>query len=193
MNKIFTLTVEAVDAILPQTQCGDCDYAGCKPYAEAIVNDNEAIDKCPPGGVKGLEKLAALTDQTLNDNMILTMSEKQKPRQVAVINEDLCIGCTKCLPACPVDAIVGAHKLMHTVLQAECNGCGLCLPPCPMDCIEIVTVGEGEITPEESEKYRKRYAAHTKRLEQHQRKKREKHLSAKKKSPLDYLNAAKSK
>jgi H+/Na+-translocating ferredoxin:NAD+ oxidoreductase subunit B len=130
--------VDQVDAILPQTQCGQCSYVGCRPYAEAIVAGEADINQCPPGGEDGVIALAALLDREpkpLNpDNGI-----EQAPR-VAFIIESLCIGCTKCIQACPVDAIVGAPKLMHTVVAEECTGCDLCLPPCPVDCIDMVPI-----------------------------------------------------
>lgn len=126
--------VEQVNDILPQTQCGQCGHPGCKPYAEAIVN-GEAINRCPPGGDAGIKKLAALLEV---DVLALDEScgEEDLPR-VALIVEEECIGCTKCIQVCPVDAIVGAPKLMHTVIESECTGCDLCVPVCPVDCIEM--------------------------------------------------------
>jgi H+/Na+-translocating ferredoxin:NAD+ oxidoreductase subunit B len=127
--------VDQVQAILPQTQCGQCGYTGCRPYAEAIVAGEADINQCPPGGDDGVRALADLLDREpkpLNpDNGLETEAT------VAFIVESLCIGCTKCIQACPVDAIVGAPKLMHTVIADECTGCDLCLPPCPVDCIDI--------------------------------------------------------
>ncbi len=129
--------VEQINEILPQTQCGQCGHPGCKPYAEAIV-DGEAINRCPPGGEAGIKALAELLEL---DVIALDEScgEESLPR-VAVIREDECIGCTKCIQACPVDAIVGAAKLMHTVIESECTGCDLCVPPCPVDCIDMPVV-----------------------------------------------------
>jgi electron transport complex protein RnfB len=130
--------VDCIDALLPQTQCTKCGYDGCRPYAEAIAAGQARIDQCPPGGTVGITRLAALLEQP-----ILPLNPKhgvEKPLTVAVIDERLCIGCTLCIQACPVDAIVGAAKLMHTVLAAQCTGCDLCLPPCPMDCIAMVEV-----------------------------------------------------
>ncbi len=126
--------VEAINDILPQTQCGQCGHPGCKPYAEAIA-DGAPINRCPPGGEAGIKALAELLDVEvieLDDDC----GEESLPR-VAYIREDECIGCTKCIQACPVDAIVGAPKLMHTVIADECTGCDLCVPPCPVDCIDM--------------------------------------------------------
>lgn len=186
MKKIIPITVEAVDTLLPQTQCGDCDYDGCKPYAEAIVNHNERINKCPPGGVDGLKRLADLTGQTLSDEMIADMRAQEKPEQVAFIREEICIGCKKCIEACPVDAILGGPKLMHTVITDECNGCELCLPPCPMDCIDLIEISR-ELKPDH---YRMRYEARNERIDQRKKAQREKQLNARKKSAASYLSAA---
>lgn len=129
--------VAQIDALLPQTQCGQCGYPGCKPYATAIAN-GDAINKCPPGGMATVEAIASLLDV---DIVPLDAETEDNPTQlVAVIREDECIGCTKCIQACPVDAILGAAKLMHTVIESECTGCDLCLEPCPVDCIDMVEV-----------------------------------------------------
>lgn len=126
--------IAQINALLPQTQCEQCGYAGCLPYAQAIA-EGEAINKCPPGGAAGIKKLAMLLDRELLefDAERATKTEKR----VAFIREDECIGCTLCIDACPVDAIVGAAKKMHTVIAAECTGCDLCVAPCPVDCIEM--------------------------------------------------------
>ena len=125
--------VERLDRLLPQTQCGQCGYAGCRPYAEAMASGEAGIDRCPPGGDAGARALAhvlavpeAPYDRTRGEH---------KPPQVAVVVEADCIGCTKCVQACPVDAIIGANKLMHVVLDPLCTGCELCVPACPVDCI----------------------------------------------------------
>lgn len=123
---------EQINALLPQTQCGQCGYAGCKPYAQAIA-DGDAINKCPPGGAATIAALAELLDV---EPQPLDAAEETPPR-VAFIREAECIGCTKCIQACPVDAIVGAARQMHTVIIDECTGCDLCLEPCPVDCIEM--------------------------------------------------------
>ena len=132
--------VEEVDSILPQTQCGQCGYPGCRPYAEAIV-DGDKINKCPPGGEATIQALADLLDVEAEPLDAEHGAEQEK--RVAVIREDECIGCTKCIQACPVDAILGAAKHMHTVIESECTGCDLCLDPCPVDCIDMVTVETG--------------------------------------------------
>jgi electron transport complex protein RnfB len=128
MNLIHT-----IDALLPQTQCGKCGHPGCKPYAEGIAS-GEAINKCPPGGD---ETIAALAQLLNLPTLPLEVERGPAPAQVAYIREAECIGCTKCIQACPVDAIVGAAKLMHTVIIDECTGCDLCVAPCPVDCIEM--------------------------------------------------------
>lgn len=128
---------EQIDAILPQTQCGQCGYPGCKPYAEAIANGDE-INKCPPGGeatIKNLAELMGVEAKPLDD-----AHGVEDVKKVAYIREDECIGCTKCIQACPVDAIIGAAKVMHTVIIDECTGCDLCVEPCPVDCIDMVPV-----------------------------------------------------
>jgi len=127
---------DAIDALLPQTQCRKCGYAGCRPYAEAIASGAADIDRCPPGGEAGLARLAALTGRALRP--LDPACGSQGPRTAALIDESACIGCTLCIQACPTDAIVGAPKHMHTVLLEHCTGCELCVPPCPMDCIAIV-------------------------------------------------------
>jgi len=136
--------VDRIDAILPQTQCGQCSYPGCRPYAEAIASGEAEINQCPPGGQEGVEALADLLGREplpLNEE-----HGEEKPKAVAVIREDICIGCTLCIQACPVDAILGAAKLMHTVIEAECTGCELCVEPCPVDCIDMLPVRETQET-----------------------------------------------
>lgn len=127
--------VEQIDSVLPQTQCGQCGYPGCRPYAEAIANGDE-INKCPPGGeatIKALSELMGVEAKPLD-----AAHGVEDIKKVAYIREDECIGCTKCIQACPVDAIVGAAKQMHTVIIDECTGCDLCVDPCPVDCIDMV-------------------------------------------------------
>ena len=128
--------VERIDRLLPQTQCGQCGYAGCRPYAEAIARRQADINQCPPGGEAGIRALAELLGR--EPKPLNPENGIEKPKVVALIDEATCIGCTKCIQACPVDAILGAPKLMHTVITALCTGCELCLPPCPVDCIELV-------------------------------------------------------
>jgi electron transport complex protein RnfB len=132
--------IEKIDSILPQTQCGQCGYPGCKPYATAIANGEADINQCPPGGDDGIHKLAELLGvdyKPLNEEHGVP-----KPKSVAIIDEKTCIGCTLCIQACPVDAILGSAKHMHTIIEKECTGCELCLPPCPVDCIEMVPIKE---------------------------------------------------
>lgn len=127
---------DQVERLLPQTQCAQCGFPGCRPYAEAIARGEADINQCPPGGEATIRALAHLLDR--EPKPLNPQNGVEKPTVVAVIDESRCIGCTLCIQACPVDAIVGAAKQMHTVLAAECTGCELCLPPCPVDCIELV-------------------------------------------------------
>jgi electron transport complex protein RnfB len=129
--------VEQIDAVLPQTQCGQCGYPGCKPYAEAIA-DGDDINKCPPGGDATIKKLADLMG--VEAKPLDAAHGEEDVKKVAFIREDECIGCTKCIQACPVDAILGAAKHMHTVITDECTGCDLCVDPCPVDCIDMVPI-----------------------------------------------------
>lgn len=127
---------DRIDAILPQTQCGQCGFAGCRPYAEAMARGEAPINRCAPGGARGIEQLAALLQQA-----VIPLDPDygvEKPPEVAFIHEDACIGCTKCISACPVDAIIGASKQMHTIIADLCTGCGLCVPACPVDCIDMI-------------------------------------------------------
>ncbi len=128
--------VDKIDAILPQTQCGQCGYPGCRPYATAIASGEADINRCPPGGEEGIRKLADLLGVEFKPFGAETAGPKAKA--VAFIDENLCIGCTLCTQACPVDAIAGAAKQMHTIIASECTGCELCVAPCPVDCINMV-------------------------------------------------------
>lgn len=138
---------EQINTLLPQTQCGQCGYQGCKPYAEAIAAGKAEINQCPPGGDEGIAELAAVLN--IPPKPLNPAYGAHKPRQVAFIVEENCIGCVKCIAACPVDAIIGAAKLIHTVITAECTGCELCLPPCPVDCIVLLPVDE--LSPEQKQ------------------------------------------
>ena len=129
--------VEKIESILPQTQCGQCGYPGCRPYAEAISSGEADINLCPPGGQEGVRKLADLLGREVKP-----LDAEEKPKQLAVIDEQTCIGCTLCIQACPVDAIVGAAKQMHTVIGSLCTGCELCVPPCPVECIRMDVITE---------------------------------------------------
>lgn len=128
--------VDQIDAILPQTQCGQCGYPGCRPYAEAVANGEE-INLCTPGGEEGAKRLADLLGRELKP-----LEGEIKPKSVAVVLEETCIGCTLCLQACPVDAIVGAAKQLHTIVESLCTGCELCIEPCPVDCIVMKPIPE---------------------------------------------------
>ena len=132
-----------IDALLPQTQCTQCGYPGCLPYAEAIAAGHAKINQCPPGGDTGIRRLSTLLGQPyipLNPD-----NGTEKPRRVALIDETACIGCTLCIQACPVDAIIGGAKYMHTVIADRCTGCDLCLPPCPVDCIAMIPTKDADI------------------------------------------------
>ncbi len=133
--------VEQLDALLPQTQCGQCGHPGCRPYAEGIAN-GEAINKCPPGGQGTIDAIADLLGVEA-PSLDEEHGEEADVKTVAYIREDECIGCTKCIQACPVDAILGAAKQMHTVIVDECTGCDLCVEPCPVDCIDMLPVETG--------------------------------------------------
>jgi electron transport complex protein RnfB len=158
-------SAQAIDQLLPQTQCTRCGYTGCQPYAEAIANGEADINQCPPGGTETILALAALTGRDIarlnQDNGI------EAAPTVAVIDESRCIGCTKCLPPCPVDAIVGAPRLMHTVLTELCTGCELCIAPCPVDCISMVPLlvspAHAALALPPAAESRRRYEAHNER------------------------------
>ena len=129
--------VEKIEAILPQTQCGQCSYPGCKPYAEAIAKGEADINKCPPGGAEGVQRLADLLGREVKP-----LDAEEKPKSVAIIDENTCIGCTLCIQACPVDAIVGAAKQMHTIVAGLCTGCEVFRAPGRVECIRMEVIGE---------------------------------------------------
>lgn len=135
--------IDQIDALLPQTQCTKCGFSGCKPYAQAIIEGNADINQCPPGGAAGITKLAKLLGQ--EEKLLNPKFGIEQPRKIAFIIEQDCIGCTKCLPPCPVDAILGSNKQMHTVIAAECTGCELCIAPCPVDCIIMKEMDEPKL------------------------------------------------
>jgi len=154
---------DRIDAALPQTQCTRCGYPDCRAYAEAIALDDAAINRCPPGGAEGVERLAALTGRAFLP-LDPTCGE-EGPRAMAVIDEAWCIGCTLCLDACPTDAILGINKRMHTVVEAHCTGCELCIPVCPVDCISLAVETPGlsgwrAWSATQAEAARRRYGAH---------------------------------
>jgi electron transport complex protein RnfB len=157
-------TIERIDALLPQTQCTRCGYPACRAYAEAIASGEADFNQCPPGGAAGIVALSTLLGRA--PKPLNPANGVEKPREVAVIDEEVCIGCTKCIQACPVDAIVGASKWMHTVLADECTGCELCIPPCPVDCIAMVPApDDGRLPSRRADDYRARYVARNARLE----------------------------
>ncbi|WP_027015986.1 RnfABCDGE type electron transport complex subunit B [Comamonas composti] len=158
-----------IDAALPQTQCTRCGYADCAAYAQALADNEADINQCPPGGFEGVARLAEITGRpviALNPEHGL-----EGPLQIAVVDESWCIGCTLCIKACPTDAILGANKLMHTVISAHCTGCELCIPVCPVDCIELhnssgSATGWQAWSPAQALHARQRYAVHKKRQAQ---------------------------
>ena len=138
--------VDAVDALLPQTQCGRCGYDACRPYAQALVRGGADVNRCPPGGEATIAALARILGRPVK--ALDPACGAAGPRETAIIDESACIGCTVCIRACPVDAIIGARRWMHAVLESECTGCGLCVEPCPVDCISMVPARTGPATPE---------------------------------------------
>jgi len=176
-----------IDAVLPQTQCTKCGQTGCRPYAEAIADGRAQINQCPPGGSAGIAKLARITGHPpLPLNPI---HGTEQPLRVAMINEALCIGCTLCIQACPVDAIVGATRRMHTVLADACTGCDLCLPPCPMDCIAMIPVPPARAwSAADADHPRRRYGQRKARLIR-ARAENDARLAAKAVAKLDELDA----
>jgi Na+-translocating ferredoxin:NAD+ oxidoreductase subunit B len=155
---------EDIDRLLPQTQCAKCGYSGCLPYARAIAAGAAEINQCPPGGAAGIDRLAALLGREAKP--LNPANGAEKARAVALIDEAVCIGCTLCIQACPVDAIAGAPKLMHTVISALCSGCDLCLPPCPVDCIDMVPLPQADAdwTPAMADAARARFEFRGQRL-----------------------------
>ena len=164
--------VDAIDAALPQTQCTRCGYPDCRAYAQAVACGEAPINRCPPGGAEGIARLSALTGHPV---VALDPAHGvEGPRTLAVIDEAWCIGCTLCIKACPVDCIVGASKLMHTVIDDQCTGCELCVPACPVDCIAMVSVTPGASgwkawSPAQADAARGRYAFHRMRTERERR------------------------
>jgi electron transport complex protein RnfB len=137
--------IEQLNDLLPQTQCGQCSFKGCKPYAQAILSGEADINQCPPGGDEGIAKIAAFLNVPIKP--LNTQFGQHKPKSVAVIDEASCIGCVKCILACPVDAILGSSKMIHTVITSECTGCELCIEPCPVDCISMVILENPQLAP----------------------------------------------
>lgn len=175
--------VEKIDAILPQTQCGQCGYAACYPYAEAIATGVAEINQCPPRGDEGIRQLSKLLQKAIVP--LNTKHGEHKPKMLAIIDEANCIGCALCIKACPVDAIIGAKHQMHSVLHWECTGCELCVAPCPVDCIrleEAAMVHDSEWLAargtQAAELARKRYRARLARLAQEEKAKAQKRANA---------------
>ena len=171
MVAISTL-VEQINALLPQTQCGKCGYCGCMPYAVAIAAGEAEINQCPPGCATGIHKLAALLNHEFKP--LNPQFGTEKPREIAVIDEQTCIGCTLCIEACPVDAILGASKRMHTVITADCTGCELCIAPCPVDCIRMIPAPYPAWSQQDADAARERFNEHNFRLQRDERDKQQK-------------------
>jgi electron transport complex protein RnfB len=163
---------ERIDALLPQTQCTKCGYPTCRRYADAIATGEADINQCPPGGETGVRKLAALLSRDAKP--LNPANGLEQPRRVALIDEARCIGCTLCIQACPVDAIVGAAKLMHTVVTELCSGCDLCVAPCPVDCIEMLPAKEEDVWDAvRADAARERFERRRSRLERERRERTE--------------------
>jgi Na+-translocating ferredoxin:NAD+ oxidoreductase subunit B len=186
--------VDALHDALPQTQCTRCSYPDCRGYAQAIADGQADINQCPPGGAQGIERLSRLSGRPVVP--LNPVNGREGPRQLAVVDEAWCIGCTLCIKACPVDCIVGAPKLMHTVIDALCTGCELCIPVCPVDCISLVNV-TGERTgwdawsEAQATQARSRYAFHQQRIA-HEKQEEDARLQALAQRKLDALGDAPS-
>src|SRR3990167_11399222 len=187
--------VEAINALLPQTQCGECGFAGCLPYAEALAQGQTSIDCCPPGGIFTLKKLASFLSIDPEPYISAVQMNTRKP-SLAVINEKECIGCTKCIQACPVDAILGSAKSMHTIIANECTGCELCVAPCPVDCIDLIETTPARLSPEDrpdkrqTSYYRQRFIDREQRLQNEKRIKQDRHREESGKERENYVLAA---
>ncbi|MGD9946563.1 MAG: RnfABCDGE type electron transport complex subunit B [Burkholderiaceae bacterium] len=157
------IPAERIDALLPQTQCTQCGYAGCRPYAQAIADGQAPINRCPPGGQDGIRRLADLLG--VAELPLDPACGVERPRRIARIRPELCIGCTRCIQVCPVDAIIGAARRMHTVIAEQCTGCDLCLPPCPVDCIDMIEAEDPAWTGAQADAARTRHLARAARLQ----------------------------
>ncbi len=177
--------VDRIDALLPQTQCRKCTFTACRPYAEAIASGDANINQCPPGGQKGIDALATLLD--VKSIPLNPEYGEEKPARVALIIEEDCIGCVKCIQACPIDAIIGAAKQMHTIIATECTGCELCIEPCPVDCITLQPTSNDNGY--QTEKAKMRYEAKVQRQAQEIKQKAER--DKRRKAALAKLIAAK--
>jgi len=183
---------DRIEDLLPQTQCTKCGYPACRPYAEAIAEGTAAHNQCPPGGAEGIARIAALLGKPVIPLNPVNGVERERP--VAVIDESACIGCTLCIQACPVDAIVGAAKQMHTVIPSLCTGCDLCVPPCPVDCIDMHTMTPGRTgwaawSQAEADAARIRHDARTLRL-QREKQENDARLAAKALAKLAEVDAS---
>lgn len=183
---------DRIEDLLPQTQCTKCGYPACRPYAEAIADGSAAINQCPPGGAEGIARMAALLGKPIIPLNPVNGVERERP--VAVIDESACIGCTLCIQACPVDAIVGAAKQMHTVVPELCTGCDLCVAPCPVDCIAMVPVTPGRTgwdawSQAEADAARARHDARATRLKR-DKEENDARLAAKALAKLNEVNAS---
>ncbi|MEE9452672.1 MAG: RnfABCDGE type electron transport complex subunit B [Gammaproteobacteria bacterium] len=181
-----TSDIDKIDALLPQTQCRECGYDACRPYAQAIAQGKETIDRCAPGGVTTLQALAELLQIDPTPLMAQVKTNTRHP-QIATIREADCIGCTKCIQACPVDAILGSRQQMHSILSAECTGCGLCVEPCPVDCIDLLTVDQDHY---DIETAKKRYQAREVRLQKQAQEKFQRQQQRAKTAKQAYIQAA---
>lgn len=191
MNSQASTLADELEELLPQTQCTKCGYPDCRAYAVAIANGEALHNQCPPGGAQGVERLASLLGRPVIP--LNPANGSERPRPVAVIDESLCIGCTLCIQACPVDAIAGAAKQMHTVLPPLCTGCDLCVSPCPVDCIAMVEVTPGRTgwnawSQSQADAARARYLARGKRL-QREREENDARLAAKAAAKLREVEA----
>lgn len=175
--------IDAIDALLPQTQCELCEYPGCRPYATAIVEEGAPIDRCLPGGVNTLQAIGAYLNQDTT-HLEADLTNRTKAPSVVSIDESMCIGCTKCLPVCPTDAIIGRSKRMHTVITDLCTGCELCIPACPVDCIIPHTV-ERESDQPTRDHWRQRFQAHQERAKKRDSLGRQKHQALKQSGPRE--------
>lgn len=185
---------DRLEDLLPQTQCTKCGYPACRPYAEAVADGAAGYNQCPPGGIEGVARLAQMLGKPVIP--LNPLNGVERPRPVAVIDETRCIGCTLCIQACPVDAIVGAAKQMHTVLPSLCTGCDLCVAPCPVDCIDMVEVTPGRAgwdawSQAQADAARDRHAFRTRRL-QRERAENDARLAAKAAAKLKALDAENS-
>ena len=187
---VIVSLANALDAALPQTQCTRCGYPNCRAYATAMAEGQADINRCPPGGAEGIERLSAISGRPA---LTLDITHRtERPRALAVIDEAWCIGCTLCIKACPVDCIVGASKLMHTVINELCTGCELCVPACPVDCIAMVDVTDVRTgwmawSSEQADEARERYAFHQMRVER-ERRETDERMAVKVQAKLDDLS-----